>query len=334
MRILKFLFFASLWILGIGTLIFIVGREAILLFGVGAIKSDYKALLSPNYSRLCTEQFSYSQDYFTQIRFTSSKEYNLEVVCADFIASPILIASKKLPPLLSKESFSSGFIIDERKLPFSMELHALGRHIYLYVEDQVIHSSYLGVPDLDYNQGPTSSCQAHNYRCCDSDAQSGLGEQIITVNDCPKSCYESCPLRPVFLSFNSQPVADESTRLVELSADKTIDFSYVLGNGKGDVFSGQLDKNTKLSLLERLQAVLANLQNNQSDLEMVLPITVKIDFGDGETWESTNLQDTVNHSYECRTRSCYFQVQISAQDARGVASANNELSKMIVKVNR
>ena len=334
MRILKFFFFALIWIVVVSAAAFFLGREIILILGAGALKSDYNSLLKKSYASVCTDKYSYSQDYFTQIRFTSDKEYNLEVICADFTSSPILLESKKLPPLLFKESFGSGFTLDERELPFFVKLSVLGRSIYVYAEEAAIHSSYLGEPDLDYSQGPISSCQAHNYQCCSSDLQSGLGTQITAVNDCPKSCYESCLLRPLILSFNSRPALDETNRTVEAFTGETLTFSYVLGNGKGDVFSGQLDKSTQVSLADRLQAVFANHKSDQTSSELALPMTVKIDFGDGQSWESTNFQDTVDHVYDCRTQTCYFQAQISAQDSQGVLSVNNELAKMIVKVNR
>lgn len=334
MRILKFFFLALIWILIIGSLVFFLGREIILFFGASALKHDYKTLLQKNYSKLCVNQFAYSQDYSTQIRFTSNKEYNLEVVCVDFSSSPILVEKRKLLPLLFKESFSSGFIIDERKLPFSVRLGILGRSINVYAEDQSIHSSYLGSPDLDYERGPITSCQAHNYRCCSTDLQSGLGEQITEVNDCPKSCYESCLLRPIFLSFNSSPAFEEFNRLVELSAGEAITLSYVLANGKGDVFSGQINKNIKTPLLEQLQTIFSDKKDSELGADITLPVTIKIDFGDGETWESTNFQDTIDHVYVCQTKTCYFQIHITAQDSKGVLSVDNEATKLMVKVYR
>lgn len=334
MRILKFFFLALVWILVISFVVFFLGREIILFFGAGILKNDYNILLRKSYAKLCIDQFSYGQDYLAQIRFTSNREYNLEVVCADFSSSPILLEKRKLLPLLFKKSFGSGFIIDERKLPFSIELETLGRSINVYAEDENISLSYLGSPDLDYDQGPISSCQAHNYQCCSIDLQSGLGKQITEVNDCPKSCYESCLLRPIFLSFNSRPFFEEINHVVELSAGETLTLSYVLGNGKGDVFSGQINKNVKTSILEQLQTVFSGTRNSQLIAEITLPVTIKIDFGDGEVWESNNFQDSVDHVYNCQTQTCYFQTHITAQDAKGVLSVDNETSKIIVKVHR
>lgn len=333
MRILKFFFFSMLWIFGLGLLVFLFGREILLAWEARIIKNDYNSLLNKKYAANCVDQFSYSQDFWTQIKFTSDKEYNLEVVCADFVSSPIVLSSKKMLPLVSKVSTGSGFVINSQKSPFFIELESLGRNLYVYTDAQEIYSNYLSKPDLDYEQGPLSSCGAHNYQCCSVDLQSGIGEQITSVNDCPKSCYESCLLRPSILLFNSRPTVDEVTRTLEVSADEMISFSYVLGNGKSDVFSGQVSRDEETSLLQRIQAFFSKQTAEESN-GIALPVAVTIDFGDGETWQSANLNDSVDHSYACRSKVCYYQVKMSARDALGVLSADNELSKMIVKVNR
>ncbi len=334
MRILKFFVISLVWILIVGAVLFFVGRELLLFIGLNMLKGDYNAMVKKNYSKWCVDRFSYSQDYFTQIRFTSNKEYNLEVVCADFAGSPIVLDSKKLPPLVFKKSLSSGFKMDERKLPFMVKLGVLGRGGFVYAENALAHQTYLSPPELDYDQGPTSTCQAHNYQCCSLDLQSGLGEQISNVNDCPKSCYESCLLRPIFLSFKSEPVRNDDSQLVELFNNETLTLSYVLGNGKGDVFSNQLSQDSQISFLEKLQAIFAGQDQSLTESQLAMPVTITIDFGDGNAWTSNNFQDTIDHVYSCQMQSCYFQVKIIAQDAKGVLSVDNELSKMIVKVHR
>lgn len=334
MRILKFFFLSLLWILAATIGLFFVGREILLFASVNMLKNDYNSINNRNYSKRCIDQFNYNQDYFTQLRFTSDKEYNLEVVCVDFIASPIVLDHQKLPPLVFKKSFGSGFQIDESRSPFIVELSILGRRAFVYTDNADVHYTYFNAPDLDYDQGPTSTCQGHNYQCCSLDLQSGLGSQISLVNDCPKSCYESCLLRPMFLSFKSQPVLNDENNLVELFNNETLTLSYVLGNGKGDVFSDQLDKNSQISFLEKLQAVFSKRDKSLTEGQLSMPLTIQIDFGDGKVWTSNNFQDTVDHNYACQTQTCYFQVKITAQDAKGVLSVNNDLSKMIVKVHR
>lgn len=334
MRILRFFFFSLLGILVLGFLAFFFGREALLIWGSSMIKSDYNSLLKGGHGDLCARQFSYGQDYWTQIRFTSTKEYNLEVVCVDFIASPIIISSKKLPPLLYKKSFSSGFTIGDQEVPSLIELSVLGRKLFVYTDGQEIHSNFLSEPDLDYDQGPLSSCQSHDYQCCSLDLQSGLGEQTASVTDCPKSCYQSCLLRPAVLSFNSRPALDENTRTVEINAGEAITFSYVLGNGKSDVFKGQLSTTENEPLLEKVQTIFSQQFLDENNNGITFPIEVSVDLGDGEFYQSANSQDTFDHIYTCKTKSCYFQVKISVKDANGVLSVDNELANMVIKVNR
>lgn len=332
MRILRFFLFSFLGILVLGGLAFFFGREILLLWGSNMLQADYNSLQKKGYGQECVEKFAYNQEYWTQLRFTSNKEYNLEVVCADFLASPIVLESRKLPPLLFKTSFGSGFILDERELPSFVELNALGRKISIYKDGQKIHANYLFKPDLDYTNGPLSSCQAHNYQCCSLDVQSGLGEQNIEVNDCPKSCYQSCLLRPVILSFNSRPALDLETRIVELRDGEALTLSYVLGDGKNDAFGNQLLKDQAVPLLEKIQTLLSGQdKTNQNDSEYTV---VTIDLGDGEIWQSIKPQDDHEHTYNCQNKTCYFQVKLSAKDQQGVLSVDNELSKMVVKVTR
>lgn len=332
MRILRFFLFSFLGISVLAGLAFFFGREILLLWGSSMLQADYRSLSKKGYGQECVRQFAYNQEYWTQLRFTSNKEYNLEVVCADFVASPIVLESRKLPPLLFKNSFGSGFILDERELPSFVELSALGRKVFIYKDAQEIHSNYIFKPDLDYLDGPLSSCQAHNYQCCSLDVQSGLGEQTTEVNDCPKSCYQSCLLRPVVLSFNSRPALDLETRTVELRDGEALTLTYVLGDGKNDAFGNQLIKDQAVPLLEKMQTLLSKKSdNNQSKSEYTV---VTIDLGDGEIWQSIKLQDDHEHVYKCQNKTCYYQVKLSAKDQQGVLSADNELSKMVVKVSR
>ncbi len=333
MRILKFFFF-SLFGLGIfGSIAFFLGREVLLVWASTVLRVDYEFLSKKSYGEECVRQFSYGQDYSTQIRFTSNKNYNLEIVCADFISSPIILSTKKLPPLVYKTSFGSGFIRDDEELPNFVELTSLLRKLFVYTEGNKMHSSYFVKPDLDYNNGPVSTCQAHNYQCCSLDLQSGLGEQFTEVNDCPKSCYQSCLLRPVILSFNTRPSMDDATRTVEINAGEVITFSYVIGNGKKDVFQGQLSTAMKESFFEKVQTILNKENDGSIGGGIALPLDVVIDFGDGNQFKGENAQETFDHNYVCQNKTCYFQATISVADARGVLSVDNELANMVIKVN-
>jgi hypothetical protein len=135
------------------------------------------------------------------------------------------------------------------------------------------------------------------------------------------------------LSFNSRPGFDSSERVVEVRVGEPVTLSYVIANGKSDVFAGQLVKDEQISWLQRIQALLRG-QPSQHELGLALPVTVTVDLGDGASWQGQSLQDTFDHVYECANRTCFFQVRLMASDAAGVLSADNELAKMVVKVSR
>jgi hypothetical protein len=334
MRILKFFFAALLISVVLGAAVVLVVREIVLVVGASMLAADYKNLQGRSYGQTCVGQYGYAQEYFTQIRFLTNKEYVKEVVCADFTSTPILLESKKLPIFLFKTSMGSGFVLDERDTPLVVELRALGRKIFIYTEEGRMQSSYLRAADLDYELGPVSSCQAHDYQCCNLEVQSGVGEQLTRVNDCPKSCYESCLLRPVVLALNTRPYLDPETRIVEARSGEAVSFSYVIGDGSDQIFAGQIQAGEQVSLSEKLQVLLAGLRSGDNLTGVVLPVTVTLDFGDGEIWQSNNLQDSADHQYACASQTCYFQVKLSVSDAAGVLSVDNDLSKMRVRVDR
>ena len=330
MRILKFFFTSFLQLGVIGLIFFFSLREILLVYSASALKSDYELLLAKNYGQMCGQQFGYTQDYWTQLRFLTAKQYQLELVCADFESQPIVLDSKSLPILVAKDSLGSGFVVDDKKLPYTIRLTVLGRSIHVFSESHKMYSQYLFPRDLDYALGPVTACQAHGYQCCILDIQSGQGNQVTEAEDCPKSCFESCLLRPMVLSFNSRPAVDFESRLVEVNVGQSVTFSYVIGNGKGDVFAQQLDK-TSSSLWDRIQVLLSK---NVQTSGLSLPVQITLDFGDGEHVLSQNLQDTFEHVYTCSSRTCFFNVTLTATDALGVSNLDSELSKIIIKANR
>lgn len=328
MRILKFFFTTLLQIIVIGAIVLLLLREILLVVAAGAMKSHYATLLAKNYGHICSQEFGYTQEYWTQLRFVDTKAYQLELVCADFVAQPVVLEQKKLPPLVSKTSIGSGFVIDDHKLPYTMRLSVLGRSIHMFSEEHKLYSQYLFPRDLDYALGPVTACQAHGYQCCILDVQSGQGVQVTDVNDCPKSCFESCLLRPTVLSFNSRPAADFESRVAEVDVSQPVTFSYVIGNGKSDVFADQLSKDQERGLWERAQVL---LNQSTSDSGLSLPVIVVLDFGDGEQVSSSNLQDTFEHVYTCKSRACFFNATLSATDALGTPTLESELSKIVIR---
>lgn len=332
MRILRFFFTSVLQVAVVGLIVFLAGREILLVVAVSDLKSGHQRLAAKSFGQECVREFGYSQEFWTQLRFVSPRQYQLEVVCADFVAQPVLLERKNLPAFVHKADIGSGFIIDERKLPYLLRLTALGRSVYVFSEENKLYSQYLSARDLDYAAGPVTACQGHGYTCCMLDVQSGQGGQVAQAADCPRSCFESCQLRPVVLSFNSRPVADFESRMVTASVGQPVTFSYVIGNGRGDVFANQLERGAQVSLWQRLQVLLGAPPAEEAGL--AAPLTISIDFGDGARFESSNLQDSTDHLYTCPAGICMFTATLSATDALGVETARNALSQIIVRLSR
>lgn len=333
MRILTFFFTSLLGALGLGVILFFFGRELLLVVGGAMLKSDFDSLRDQSFAGECIQQFGYAQESHNQIRFLSPRTYNLEVVCADFIDTPIKISEKQLPLLVNKTSATTGFILSSNELPTFVELSALGRNLWVYADGGDLHTNYLTKADLDYQTGPDSACSAYNATCCALETESGVGAAITTATDCPKSCHTACSLRPTLLSFNSRPGFDPSERVVEVRSGEPVTLSYVIANGKSDVFAGQLIKDEQTGWFDRLQALFRGTQGQEKQ-GLALPVTVVVDLGDGTTWQGQSLQDTFDHVYTCANRICFFQIRLTASDAAGVLSADNELAKMVVKVSR
>lgn len=335
MRVIKIFVLSLLAIILLAVAFILVGREIFLLRASSDLKqaSNYlpkNALLSD-----CQDGFAISKNVWSQIRFISDSEYNLEVVCSDFVQKPILKEAKKLPIFVKKVAGSSGFEFSDKQKTQFITLESFGRQIHLYLETNQLKTSYLTPPDLDYEAGPASSCSAFNYQCCQSDVQAGLGDSISTATDCPKSCYETCQSRPLILSLNALPVMDEN-KLVTLRSGQAVTFSYVVSDGRQEIFSDQVmdgsleDENKKPlgQILELLDV------NNQADGAAKLPISINLDFGDGQGANSQKLKDKLEHIYTCSTATCYYEVKLTASDSLGVLAVSNESSSLMVKVER
>ena len=331
MRVIKVFIISIISILILIASFIFVGREFFLVLANSSLKSAYKTI-SKGYSSNCYQKFGESQDYWTQIRFTSDKDYNLEVVCEDFDQQPILIEAKKLPSFVRKSSKTSGLMLKSDNYPTYVELSSFGRTITVYIEDSDFSSTYFNKPELDYSIGPSSECAAVNNQCCLVEVQSGQGEQFTEATDCPKSCYESCLQRPVLLSFNSSPVVDEN-RNVKIRSGEEIEFSYVISETSDDVFAGRLDAEeaSMSSLSKKIQNFLGEDQNTVTS-RAVSPITTTIDYGDGSFEEFDSLQQSSVHMYTCNSSLCFFEAKVSSVDANAVSSAETDLAKILVRV--
>lgn len=298
------------------------------------VKRDLEMVSTRNGSQACAQQFGYAQESFAQLRFTTERDYNLEVVCADFVTTPLTLDSKTLPPLVHKMSSSTGFMMDGSLLPQVIQLVVGSRVAWIYTDRGLAYTSFIQPLELDYVAGPLSSCQANNQTCCNLEVQRGVGTQLTEVRDCPKSCFASCLARPVVLAFNARPVVDPGTRTIEVRRGEPVTLSYVIGKSQADAFANQLDKATPTSWSERLFGWLDANQSSGAVDDIMLPVAVTIDLGDGEVWQGQELQGSLDHIYQCDNQLCFYQIHLQAADGRGVLSVDNELAKMIVRVSR
>lgn len=331
MRVIKVFIISIISILILIASFIFVGREFFLVLANSSLKSAYKTI-AKGYASNCYQEFGENQEYWTQIRFTSDKNYNLEVVCENFDQQPVLIEAKKLPAFVSKTSKTSGLVLKSDNYPTYVDLSSFGRTITVYIEDSNYASTYFNKPELDYSIGPASECAAVNNQCCLIEAQSGQGERFNLATDCPKSCYESCLQRPVLLSFNSSPAMDEN-RNVKVRSGAEIEFSYVISETNADVFVGRLDAEeaSQSSLATKFQDLFDNNQNVNTS-QAASPITTTIDYGDGSFEEFDSLQQSSVHMYTCNSSLCFYEAQISSVDANEISSAETDLAKILVRV--
>lgn len=329
MRVIK-VFIISIIAILISWISFIfVGREFFLITANISVKSAYKTVSKNVYANRCYEEFGENQLYWTQIRFTSKKDYNLEVVCENFEQQPIVIEERKLPPFVIKSSNTSGLVLNHDNYPTYIDLYSFGREITLYSENFEFKSTYLGKPELDYSIGPPSQCEAVNYHCC-LDHQDGLGQEFNQATDCPKSCYQTCLQRPILLSFNSSPPVEEN-RTVSIRAGEEVEFSYVISDSREDVFEGQIPEEHQLNFFEKLQLFFDDSSPTET-LFAAKPIKTRIDYGDGSFSDTDNLQQSLVHLYTCRSSLCFYEAKVSSVDAKGVSTVETDLAKILVKV--
>ena len=331
MRVIKVFIISIISILILIASFILVGREFFLILANSSLKSAYKTI-SKGYSSNCYQEFGESQDYWTQIRFTSDKEYKLEVVCKNFDQQPILIETKKLPAFVRKSSKTSGLMLKSDNYPSYVELSSFGRTITVYIEDSNFSFTYFNKPELDYSVGPASECAAVNNQCCLVEAQSGQGQQFTQAIDCPKSCYESCLQRPVLLSFNSSPAMD-GNRNVKIRSGEEVEFSYVISETNADVFAGRLgvEEASKSSFSKKIQDFFEEDQSISTS-RAISPITSTIDYGDGSFEKFDSLQQSSIHMYTCNSSLCFYEAKISSVDANNISSAETDLAKILVRV--
>ncbi len=303
MRVISFLFTSILILAIVGGGAALLARELLLLAGASSIRSSLSVLhrLSRDnlqYARQCRERGGITTDVATigalQLRFLNNREYVLEVVCNQFQSDPILIEKYSLPLLVIKNAGSSGIIWGNDRS--AVEIEVFGRKQVVGVENEEIENFAAGSVNLGLT--PISTCSGYGFQCCQQETESGVGQPFSGVNDCPKTCFSSCQPRPIFLSLNTDPFFDEITRTVTVTPGEPVTFSYV------------------------------------ASYEPKEPVTVTMDFGDGQTETFATLTGKASHQYVCPNGGCSYTVKMTARAASGIEAALTPIMQLKVEISR
>lgn len=302
MRILRFLAISSVVMLMLSLVVGLIGREALLVWGVATMRTEVSKLRQISkkpaaYSSQCLqkgvqpdEDAPLIESY--QLRFVSDTEFVTEVVCRQFRLDPIRVSSGQLPWFVRKVPGSSGLIWGQDSS--AVELEVLGRHRTVLVEATELLYDRPGLVRL--GEGPVASCQGYGFSCCELNTQQGMGDQLNGVTDCPRTCFRSCLSRPVVLSFSSDPFPDPQTRVAVATVGEPVTFSYV------------------------------------TDVSMVDVPIITIVFGDGAEQVVTEPVGSVGHSYQCATAMCQFQARVVISSPDGVTAAELPVNSLTLQV--
>jgi hypothetical protein len=244
MRIIKFLLTSLLSLVILGGITFLISREVLLFLGNARVKSSLtilkKTYASQSYFQKCKEKgFSFisgDDPARIQLRFLSSTEYVVEVLCNQSSIRPIVIEKRQLPWLVQKVPGSSGVVWGEDRSAIRLEI--FNRSKTIGVEDEFVVNLSAGD---ELGVSPNASCAGFGFACCMKESQQGVGEKITAVSDCPKSCFNSCISRPVVLAFNFQPVPDDQAQAIIIRTGESITFSYFLDKGQAESVIVKLD---------------------------------------------------------------------------------------------
>lgn len=248
-------------------------------------------------------------DTILQLRFTSNKDYVLEVICAEFAFDPIEIGSYSLNPYITKKPGTSGIVLNQGLSAVELAVfediakeigELLDLDLQFLVKTQIVGVENSYVTEIivgdDLGVGPLTSCEGYGFKCCDPVAEIGIGEKMENVQGCESGCFQACTTRPAVVSFTSNPFFDVATRQVRVQPGEIIDFNYVVDPG-----------NTQLR-------------------------SVLIDFGDGKTEQLVTDTGAVGHAYTCATSGCTYTASVQAVDEMDNTSVTTSISQLTIVV--
>lgn len=318
MRVIKFLFSSFLVLAVIAGGAFLITREVLLQWALSTVRQSLGVLRQDSvhagaFFLDCQKKggvVSDTQPLISafQLRFTSSTEYVLEVVCAQFPSDPILVSSHQLPMFVTKIPGQAGILWGNERSGIGLQVW--GRSRAILASDREVQYETASKQLGGLGVGPAAACQGYGFMCCPSDSSVGVGEQIGSATDCPKTCYQSCAYRPVVLSLVTQPFFDPKLRVLSVAEGESVEFSYVL------------------------------------DVIKTKGATGTLDFGDGEQVPLSIPRGQATHTYSCSNSAggsgaamtgssqgrCQFTAQILLQDGAGVEIADTPVRSVRIVV--
>lgn len=222
----------------------LIAREVLLFWAASQLRSSLSTLRKMHFQQTyfndCRQKgtlYIEGEEFaLLQLRFLSSRKYQVEVLCSQFSLDPVVVDTQELPPLVRKTPGSAGIVFGEA--PSAVQLELFGRTTRVGVEN--LQSRWFS-NDESLGLDPVSSCQGYGFSCCDVLAQQGVGNVLPQAADCPKSCFARCSSRPLLLSFTTQPFADPKTRTVQIIAGQSVSFNYVSEPGEASSVQVSLD---------------------------------------------------------------------------------------------
>ncbi len=273
----------------------------------------------------------------SQLRFISDTEYNLEVVCGDYVQKPITKTMKRLPIFVKKVSNSAGFLWDRKEIS-GITLDALGEQASMWLDGYEIKTT-LDAFDKDevavipnFTIGPIANCAGYGYECCDVFSQKGMGQQNKYNLDCEDNCYAQCVDLPVVLKFDTQPFKLPNKDVLNIAEGQKVIFDYHAVSRLNNQQEIIEERNETVSeMIVNYLMKMKNLITDKKDEVKQENIKVEINYGDGEADEFTLLQGRAEHVYTCINRPCLYEANINVI-VDGLQSKSSHITKINIKV--
>lgn len=310
MRFLK-IFFSVLGLLTLTTItvVWFLIQGQVYLAGLELEKDLEKVVLlasSPRKEDLksCMMGLPYPVESY-QLRFTSTQNYVIEAICAEKTIAPIEIEQGQLADKVTKAG-GSGLKAPVVLNDYASAKAKLNGWVVLanrfskvkvgYFEGKMEMKKPDEEADLNYGiSSPKTSCEGWGYRCCSAITEVGEGDLETQTSDCMGACFPVCGQRPVLTFFNTDPLVDQETRVLELFG-KEVEVSFGFEVSDAD---------------NRIKKV-------------------RVVFGDGQVYESAEPGGLANHKYRCLEDVCQYRAFIEAEDEVGYKLAETRYREVMI----